>query len=117
MSFKLFLEEAEKGWVAKKAEILSLWGSLKPGQALNFDPIPHHVKGSRYNSDGIRITGTSRFINSVLSRFKELLQYEQSPYLKLDVSYQQIMKNYDPNKEPKYVCYIHLVYRDKKGIV
>jgi hypothetical protein len=63
----------------------------------------------------MELTGTSAFINTVLSRFKDMLQYEQSPYLKLDVAYQEIMKNKEPGKEPRYVCYIHVVQREKKA--
>lgn len=114
MNFKLFLENQEEGWRAKKSQILALWKSLKPGMPLHIDPIPVVKHGSRYDADGIRITGTSVFINTVLSRFKDMIEYENSPYLKLDVSYQEIMKNKEPNKEPRYVCYIHVVQRDKK---
>ena len=113
--FKLYLENEESGWRATKAEILDLWKTLKPGMPLHIDPIPVIKKGSRYDADGIRITGTSIFINTVLSRFKDMLQYEQSPYLKLDVAYQEIMKNKEPGKEPRYVCYIHVVQREKKA--
>ena len=114
-NFKLYLENQESGWRATKAEIFDLWNSLKPGVPLHIDPIPVIKKGSRYDADGIRITGTSAFINTVLSRFKDMLQYEQSPYLKLDVAYQEIMKNKEPGKEPRYVCYIHVVQREKKA--
>ena len=114
-TFKLYLEQEEEGWRAKKSEILALWQSLKPGMPLHIDPIPVIKKGSRYDADGIRITGTATFINTVLSRFKDMLEYESSPYLKLDVEYQEILKNKAPNKEPRYVCYIHVVQREKKS--
>ena len=110
MEFKIFLEAGEQGWRAKKAEILDMWHKLKPGLPLHIDPIPAIKQGSRYNSDGLRITGTPTFINTVLSRFKDMLEYEQNPYLKLDVEYQEIMKDRDP-QNPRYVCYLHVLQR------
>jgi hypothetical protein len=117
MEFKSFLEQAEGEWKATKDDILSMWKNLQPNLPLRIDPVPAIKKGSRYDVDGIRVTGKPLFISSVLSRLKDVLQYEQSPVLKLDVSYAKTAsKSGDPYKEPTYVCYIYVVEKDNKHI-
>lgn len=51
-------------------------------------PIPYSHKGSTYGEDGLRITGSPQFINSVLPRLKEFLQFE-SPTTKLSLVYRE----------------------------
>ena len=60
----------------KKAEILAHWAKLPPNQEVKPEPVPYKHKGSTYDECGIRITGTREFIDSVLSRLKDLLPYE-----------------------------------------
>jgi len=60
----------------KKAEVLAHWAKLEPNQAVKPEPVPYKHKGSTYDECGIRITGTRKFIDSVLSRLKDLLPYE-----------------------------------------
>ena len=62
----------------KKAEMLQHWQTIPDNQPVNPDPVPYKHEGSTYDQDGIRITGSKAFIDSVLSRLKELLQYELS---------------------------------------
>ncbi len=60
----------------KKAEVLERWRELEPDQRLNPRMVPYKHEGSTFDQDGIRITGTPEFVDSVLSRLKSLLQYE-----------------------------------------
>lgn len=112
MEFKVFIEQEEKGWKARRKEILALWRSIQPGLPLQIDPIPATHQGSRYDRDGIRITGNAGFINTLLSRLKDLLQYEINPSTKLDVSYEQIVNQNSNSQNPRFVCYIHVVQRE-----
>ena len=91
-------QEAEKDpktdlWRAKKKDILSFWRNL-PGvrDDKNFPitpkPIEYEYKGSTYNKDGLRITGSSNFINSVLPKLKDFLSYE-NPNSKLALIYRE----------------------------
>jgi hypothetical protein len=99
-------------WHAQKDDILELWRNLRP-VPLQMEPIPENSKGSRLSSDGVRITGNSRFINAVLGRIKELIQYEDQPGVRLDIEYRQIETKI-PNSQPKYLCYIHAESDSKK---
>ena len=60
----------------RKNQALNHWNKLESDQALKPVPVPYKHTGSTYDQDGIRITGSPEFIDSVLSRLKDLLQYE-----------------------------------------
>ena len=80
-------------WHAKKKDILKFW-RLLPGVADNkpipikAKPIPYEYEGSTYNQDGLRITGSAEFINSVLPKVKDFLSYE-NPNSKLSLIYRE----------------------------
>lgn len=77
-----------KKWSASKDEIVSMWKSLNPSAPLKVMPISSEHKGSTYGEDGVRITGSTQFISSVLSKLKGFLDYE-TPTTKLAVSYRE----------------------------
>jgi hypothetical protein len=109
MEFQQFVDQGHF-WKAKRQDILQFWQSLHPNIPMNVEPINPDRKGTRFSSDGIRITGTAPFINSVLSRLKDFLRLE-GPGTKLDVEYRQI-ENKDqqgPYAKPVYAFYIHVV--------
>jgi hypothetical protein len=110
MEFRVWLEQ-QSPWKAKKDDIMKLWASLHAHNFIIPRPIPIHHKGSSYSEDTLRITGTSDFINSILSRIKDLLRYE-TPSLDLDVTYHQIADKYERPIDDKFVCYIKV--RQKK---
>ena len=73
-------------------------------------PVPKEHKGTRFDQDGIRVTGSPDFINGVVSRLKDMLQYYDNPSTKLDVEYRQIeTKEGEPSIRPIYVFYIHVL--------
>ncbi len=80
-------------WRAKKQDIIQFWKSL-PGVSDNKNypitpaPIEYQHQGSTYNKDGIRITGNAQFINSVLPKLKDFLNYE-NPNTKLALIYRE----------------------------
>ncbi len=112
MKFREFLDQKEKPWEAKKDEILASWKTIRPDLPINPEPVPKGHHGSRYDVDGIRITGSAPYINSVLSRIKDMIQFETSPGTKLDLKYRQVVtKQGDPQAIGKYVCYVHVVER------
>ena len=112
MEFRDWLiEEQKAGWKAARDEILRHWASLKD-QPMMPHPIPPNHKGSTYNQDTIRITGSSHFINSVLAQIKELIRYE-SPFFNLDVEYREIIDKYE-RPTGKYVAYIRVRQRKPK---
>lgn len=86
-------EEKPKLWSGKKKEILNYWKNL-PGVSDNKEtplfikPIPYKFQGSTFNQDGIRLTGSSNFINSVLPKLKDVISYE-NPNSKLGLNYKE----------------------------
>lgn len=89
MTFRDFLEQnGENLWKASKEDIISLWKGLRSNTPIMVKPIPYDHTGSTYGEDGVRVTGSPQFINSVIPRLKEFLNYE-SPRTKLAVSYRQ----------------------------
>ena len=117
-SFKEFIDSQHKGmsksklWSSTKREIINYWRTIEPNQPIMPQPVPREKEGSTYGYDGIRITGSFEFIDSVLSRFKDFL-YKESPHTKLNLIYRQIEgKDRDPNMN-KYVFYINVGERGK----
>lgn len=72
----------------KKKEFLAYWAELKPGQKIKPRPVPYKHKGSTFDQDGIRITGSRQFVDSVLSNLQQLLIHE-GPLTRLQVNYRQ----------------------------
>lgn len=113
MTFRQFLEqnsEASKPWVAKKEDVLRLWKSVRPDAPLQVNPVPAHHVGNRFDQDGVRITGNSQFINSVLSKLKSFLVYADHPSLNLDVKYRSVQRRSLSDK-PSFACYINVVQK------
>lgn len=104
LDFKTFLE-GKKAWAASKSEILDFWKNLKPGQIV-MEPIPANQKGTRMRSDSIRVTGSAQFINSILARITDLINYDNNPGTRLDLEYREIDVKGMPSG--KFLCYIHL---------
>lgn len=89
---KLFPQKMQKlpgkVWSMNKDDTLKYWQVLKPNSPIIVDPIPANHKGSTYGQDGIRLTGSRRFIDAVLGRIKDIIQYE-NPNTKLNLVYRQ----------------------------
>lgn len=90
MNFRQFLEQESQNnlWNASKDDIIDYWKKLRSDIPIMVRPIPYHHSGTTYGEDGIRITGSSEFIGSVLPRLKDFLNFE-SPTSKLQLVYRQ----------------------------
>ena len=110
LHFREYLER--KPWKAKRADVIRFWQSLTPNQPIEVSPVSKYHKGTKFREDGLRVTGTPEFINGVLSRIKDLLQYEANPATKLEVEYRAIEnKQGDLIGKPIYVAYIHVLQK------
>lgn len=99
----------QKPWKAKRADVISFWQRLKPNLPLKVNPIDPNHRGTRFHEDGLRITGSPEFINSILSRIKDFLGYD-SQNSKLDVEYRSIEnKEGDLINKPVFVAYVHVL--------
>lgn len=112
-SAQLYVEQVQKLWKAKRDQILQHWAKLPPNLQIKVEPISSVHRGTRYRSDGIRLTGSPQFINAVLSRIKDIMAYE-NPETQVEVEFEQISsaKGFDPKYDtPKYVMYVHVAQR------
>ncbi len=81
--------QSPEAWKMSKAEALQHWQQLQPGMPMSqLRVIPPDHKGPTYRYDGVRVTGSGQFIDSVMSRLKDILSYE-SESTRLNLVYRQ----------------------------
>ena len=99
-----------------KQEILNHWRSIKPNQNIPVFPVPYKHQGSTYDQDGIRITGSKQFIDSILSRIKDLLE-EENDETRLQLVYKQSVDKETGYPMNSYNCYIQVHERGREAII
>lgn len=105
----------------KKSETLEHWRTMPANQPIlpHFTPIPYKASGSTYGACGIRIDGNPQFIDSVLSRLKDLIDGENhATRLTLArniVDGSGIGKDLPNADRSAEVCYIRLHVRGREG--
>jgi hypothetical protein len=57
-----------------KDMMIEHWQNIPANQSISMQAIDYKHTGSTYDEDSIRITGSRQFIDSVLSRIKELVK-------------------------------------------
>lgn len=98
----------------KKAEFLNHWTSIPANQDILPTPIEYKHKGSTYDRDGIRITGSTEFIDSVLSKLKQMLAYESNT-TRLQVVYKESIDRETGIPTGSYNCYIQVHERGQEA--
>lgn len=128
MSFKEYLESEEfiqfitedfnnnpaHKWSAGKDDVLTTWKQIQPNTPIVMQPVRDNSKSiekSSYGEDGIRITGSWSFIAGVLSRLKDLLQFEEEN-TKLRLSFKGIENTMAGQKA--YAFYINRENRKRR---
>ena len=91
----------------EKKPFLEHWTKLKANQKLSPKPVRYTHEGSTYAEDGIRITGSKAFIDSVLSRLKDLLRFE-SDTTRLQVVYKRSTDRESGTTISSYNCYVQV---------
>lgn len=91
----------------KKAAILEHWQAIEEGQPIEMEMVPYKHTGSTYAEDGIRLTGTMAFIDSVLSNLKPLLKAENGS-TRLQLNYQESKDRETGEPTGSYNCYIQV---------
>lgn len=98
----------------RKTEFLKYWEEIESNQEVIPEPLPYKHEGSTFDHDTIRITGSEKFIESVLSNLKELLEYEYGE-TRLQVSYTE-GTDIDTDKFlGSYKCYIQVHERGSRS--
>ena len=91
----------------EKEPFLKQWSRLRANQKLDPRPVRYTHEGSTYAEDGIRITGSKAFVDSVLSRLKDLLAFEGEE-TRLQVVYKKSTDRESGKTLPSYNCYIQV---------
>lgn len=103
-----------KKWKATKSEVMDFWKKTRPDTPLMMTPIPYEHKGSTYEKDGIRVTGSKEFIASTIARLKEFIAYENQD-TKLVLVYRETQPALNPGDQATYVLYLQSKQRGKKN--
>ena len=98
----------------KKAEILEHWHRIPGNQPVYMHPVPYKHEGSTYDQDGIRITGSKQFIDSVLSKLKDLLGCEDDN-TRLQLVYKRSVDKDTGEELDSYNCYIQVHERGREA--
>ncbi|MDH4162509.1 MAG: hypothetical protein OEW15_07435 [Nitrospirota bacterium] len=91
----------------EKEPFLKHWAKLRANQKLAPKPVRYTHEGSTYAEDGIRITGSKTFVDSVLSRLKDLLACENEE-TRLQVVYKRSTDRESGKTLTSYNCYIQV---------
>ncbi len=91
----------------EKKAFLKHWSALRANQKLRPKPVRYSHAGSTYAEDGIRITGNRAFVDSVLSRLKDLLKLENDE-TRLQVVYQRSTDRDSGRTLSSYNCYVQV---------
>jgi len=91
----------------EKEPFLRHWSKLRLNQPLRPKPVRYTHEGSTYGEDGIRITGSKAFVDSVLSRLKDLLVYEGEE-TRLQVVYKKSTDRESGRTLTSYNCYVQV---------
>ena len=97
----------------EKEQFLKHWASIRKNQQLNPRPVRYRHEGSTYEEDGIRITGNRVFIDSVLSRLKDLLAFENDE-TRLQVVYKKSADRDSGKQLKSWNCYVQV---HQRGII
>ena len=103
-----------KKWKATKAQVIEFWKQTRPDAPIMMTPIPYDHKGSTYQKDGIRVTGSKEFIASTIARLKEFIAYE-NPETKLMLVYRETQPAVNPGDRATYVFYLQAKQRGSKA--
>ena len=91
----------------EKKPFLKHWAMLRADQKLDPKPVRYTHAGSTYAEDGIRITGSRAFVDSVLSRLKDLLAFE-SDETRLQVVSKRSTDRESGKTISSYNCYVQV---------
>jgi hypothetical protein len=98
----------------RKAQILDHWQKIEPNQPIKIDSVAYKHRGSTYTEDGIRLTGSMDFIDSVLSRLTDLLQLENGS-TRLQLNYQESKDRKTGVATGTYNCYVQVHERGSEA--
>ena len=112
---EMMAQGGPQAWKASKDEIIEHWRKIPPGLPMSqMRSVPPNHQGPTYSFDGLRITGSSHWVDFVLARLKDVLNYEtEEGQTRLQVIYKQIVDNKTQQPVPEsFVFYLQVKQRD-----
>lgn len=94
----------------KKKQMLEHWRGLDAPQPLRPSPVPYKHRGSTFDCDGLRITGSRKWIDSVLSQLSSLLEFENTG-TRLQVVYKRSTDRKTGAELGAWNCYVQVHQR------
>lgn len=109
-SFRDFMEEKKSPTGSKRVRFINYWRSLPNHSPLAMKPIPKEHEGrTTKGEDSIRVSGSAPFINSVMSRLKDVLALEGEDS-KLQITFRQ-SKYQRISGERSFIMYVNVLER------
>jgi hypothetical protein len=90
-----------------KQEVIDRWSALGPDHPMRVTPISYKHTGSSFDQDSIRITGSQEFIDSILARLIDLLEYDSNG-TRLHVMYTQTLDRKTQELSGSWGCYVQV---------
>ncbi len=91
----------------EKKAFLKHWSGIRANQKLRPKAVLYRHAGSTYAEDGVRITGSKVFVDSVLSRLKDFLTYEGDG-TRLQTVYKRSTDRDSGKTLTSYNCYVQV---------
>jgi hypothetical protein len=98
---------ARKPKSLRKEAFLAYWRLMTRKRKIKPSAVPYKWKGSTYAQDGIRITGSRKFVDQVISNLTGLLAYEND-MTRLQVVYKQTVDRDSGQPIDAWNCYIQV---------
>ena len=110
MDFRTFYTEGEKKRYSKD-EIISHWSKLTVRGIIPITPKPHNHYGTSLDEDTVRVTGSREFVDAIMARLKEFLQFETQE-TELEVRYEQSKYEHAGSVTPNFQFYCSTKYKN-----
>jgi hypothetical protein len=101
-------------WRGKRGDskqVFNHWQSLPPPGVVPITPKPHDHYGTSMDEDTIRVTGSQAFVDSVMTRLKDLMALQQ-PGIALEVTYKPTKYTHAGGLMPNYIFNFSARYTD-----
>ncbi len=103
----------QKVWKLNKKDIITHWSQIPPGKPMGIiRTVPAEHQGSAMSYDGLRVTGSTQWIDFVLSRLRDVLSYENEKTRLQLVYKQQIDRKTEMGRPNSYIFYMQAKDRE-----
>lgn len=106
-----------KSGAISKEDFIAIWENIQPNQIIVPEPIAYKHEGTTIDEDGIRICGSIKFIQAVISNLTQMLRFD-SRETRLSIACSQITDRYTGKViKGKYRCSIQIHERGRYATI